>query len=430
MVYRSNGGMLCTVFSSIFISRLAMSLKDEEEARRKATEGMIPLASIRTSGTSSDFKSGRDTSLSGATYVNMSTLLANKRISGVSTASTAAVEKDSCIAAATEAAQPNVSSAAENPENPDDYPQWLNRDERPTHMVWMQAAPRKSGGRYITPIPLSHAEAYEASKRAKELVEAGQARAPIPRDTQETDGSFVTIPLTMPSIDSDRADKGSYWSPEYSAEMSKCHSGNWDKEGRFMETAKDISPDMWKGGKLVKRAKSDHPVGRKDGHKQYDRKMTVIPEVSPVPSPSDASFMDRASKITPFVYGSFSVRPAYSTEASPTETTWLGGDLHESPTNLEEAARLAKAQQAPLDVPAHMHDAHPSNTKDTASPTTAVTASDASSEETGSEDASHRIHRVPVPSPVSPKKCSSSRLSSRRVSWTSEITASLQKVQV
>lgn len=49
---RSNGGMVCTVFSSIFISRLAMSLKgDDQSKKRRLDEVMLPLTSASDSST-------------------------------------------------------------------------------------------------------------------------------------------------------------------------------------------------------------------------------------------------------------------------------------------------------------------------------------------------------------------------------------------
>jgi hypothetical protein len=64
--------MICTVFASIFISRLAMSLRKDDEDRREAGGAMIPLTgSFRSSGTGCDMKAGQYSGDSDATYVNM-----------------------------------------------------------------------------------------------------------------------------------------------------------------------------------------------------------------------------------------------------------------------------------------------------------------------------------------------------------------------
>lgn len=138
--------------------------------------------------------------------------------------------------------------------------------------------------------------------------------------------------------------------------------------------------------------------------------------------------MNKASTVSPFVCGSVAIKRVYSTEASPTETTYLGGDLYGSPTSLEETGPFANAQDALPDVPAHTIYAHPPNTPVTAFATTLSTASITAGEELGAKDARHRIARVPVPSPTSPNKATLSGHSSRRASWMNEISAKLQKV--
>lgn len=147
-------------------------------------------------------------------------------------------------------------------ENPDDYPQWLDRDKRPFGMVWLQAPPRKSIFRYLNPVSAPSVGVKAIDVSVQKMVDPsspGHPRTLLIRNIQEAEKGCVTIPMTLPSLDIDHTEERSYWSPEYSA-VSIRKLGNWLATAGIREKSEDISPEMWEGGKLVQRDERYKPL--------------------------------------------------------------------------------------------------------------------------------------------------------------------------
>lgn len=412
-----------------------MSLKDEDESRRRASEGMIPLTSMRSSGTGSDFKGPRDSTLSGATFVNMPTLDKTRRKSEVSTAQVN--ENESTSSSLPHFLIPVAGASAHSSQNgpaedPNEYPQWLNRDKRPTSVVWMTRPPRKSSVRQLCPVPapskvLADLERQVPLPTTSDVQESSRpTRGHNSRATKGTDGTFYTVDLGSTPAPSDRADNGS-------EALSERNDSPTDERARprevtsFPQDGDDISPNMWVGGELVPREKGVKESLAKSTLWRPERALQVIHE---------DSLMDRASKVVPFVCSSSSSRSDHQGEASPTEATWLGTAIHDSPTDLEDIAHSETAPPTPAGLPY----AHPPNSP--ATPATAFETAPTSAFETACSSAGsvysqitdgsgnrHILPRVPIPSPTSPARLSSSKRPSRRASWVNNGQLKFQDVQ-
>lgn len=370
--------MLCTVFSSIFISRLAMSLKDENEARRRANEGMIPLSSVRASGGGSDYKGGRESNLSGATFVNVPTLKKTRRDSDHSLSSQKGEASSYSLhtditgkvspATTTSAARVLQSST----EKPEEHVQWAKRDPRLLGVVRVQSPP--SGPKAT-------------------------------RTTPESKDSLETVDL--------RSNRGSQ------------HSGSNPAVPPFG----DISPNMVHGGRIITRADERMPSTMKMISSK--RPLEAIAEASP--NGSDGSFMERAAVISPYIYDSVPPNTARSDEVSPTECSWLGEGLKVSPSDAEDPVRTGTPDTASLTT-SPLYAQFPLDDKSPATAEVYVTAptSAASNMTSPQPESAHgrfALPRVPAPSPVTPHGFSGARASPRRASWIMDVQAKLQRVQ-
>lgn len=284
---RSNGGMLCTVFSSIFISRLVLSLKDEEEGRRESSSGMIPLSSVRFSGAGSDYKDGRGSTLSGTTAVDMPDL-EKGRTTKFSTHSTSISDgHTSNLSNASKDRQwraPIITSRKASIEEPNDYPQWIDmptKSESPVHVIRLAAAP--------------------PGIQAKNV-----------KSTRSSSSNSIISHVDF----------------EERVHKDALQSSFSDSPDPFM----DQTPDDWtlgRHGSPLVSSRSD--IGR--------RSLGSISEESPT--------MQRASQINPFICDPVPPNTACSQELSPQETTWLGRRVSMSLTEGSAVMQRTSVQSAP-----------------------------------------------------------------------------------
>lgn len=366
--------MLCTVFSSIFISRLAMSLKDENEARRRANEGMIPLSSVRSSGGGSDYKGGiRESNLSGATFVNVPTLKKTRRNSDHSVSSqkgeASSYSRHTDIIGKVSPA--TITSAARVLQS-EEHVQWAKHDTRLLGVVRVQSPP-------------SGAKATRTSPGSR--------------------SSLETVDL--------RSDRGSQ------------HSGSIPP----IPTSNDISPNMLHRERVITRADQRMPSSMK----MVSSKHTLEAIAEAGPSASDSSFMERAAVISPYIYDSVPPNTARSDEVSPTESSWLGEGLKVSPSNAEDQVHAGTPDTASLTT-SPLYAQFPLDDKSPATAEIYVTAptsaaSNLASPQAESARGRHALPRVPAPSPVTPHGFSSARAPSRRASWITDVQAKLQSIQ-
>ncbi|KAK9895173.1 hypothetical protein P389DRAFT_211805 [Cystobasidium minutum MCA 4210] len=363
----SNGGMLCTVFSSIFISRLAMSLKDDG-TRRSGTDGMIPLSSVQSSGTGSDFKGGRESNLSGATFVNMPSLDKTRRDSDYSISS-----KKSNVPAYNVPTQPSVGKASmvnhplrdeEIAVTPEEHVQWAKNDPRLVSVVRVHPAP--SGYRAMR-------ASTPSAKTTACVSTAG-----------DSDAAASTFADLSPTVDS-----------------------------RVAVCTAECMPTK------VKMISSKAPL-------------EAITEVSPSAT-LDSNFFDRASRISPFVYDSVPPHTGRSDEVSPTESSWLGEGVRESPADFQHqnagpASNSVFPATSPMYAQFPLDDKTPSTADIFVTAPTSV-ASEICSPQTGSARARCALPRVPAPSPASPQSFAAARASARRASWIQDVGAKLQRIE-